>query len=92
MSSFKLLPLSVRLEVRSFSRQMLLEAEGDVELAKLRVTNWLKEHLKQKFGNVIVTLLISLAIKLAIELIVYWVKQQFMSPPDGAFIPGEPGA
>jgi hypothetical protein len=92
MISFKLIPANVRLEVRAFSRQVLLDADGDADLAKAWIQNRLKEHLQKKFGSVIVSLLISLAIKLAIELIVYWVKQPFMIPPEGAFIPGEPGA
>lgn len=92
MSTFKLLPPAVRLETRSFARRTLLDAEGDPIVAKRVVEQQLKTHLQKKCGSIVATFLISLAIKLAIELIVYWVKQNFMTVPDGAFAPGEPGS
>lgn len=89
---YKLMPNAMRLRVREVARQSLLDCNRDREQAITMARRRVPYDLKGRFNSILTTILISLAIRLAVELIVYWIKQNFMSPPSGQFVPGEPGA
>ena len=91
---YKIIPYSMRLEIRTTAHMCLVAAlgreKGAVALAKTLV----RKRLRKKYGSFVTSFFLSLAIDLAIALIKYWLlnaNYRSVKTTDG-FQTGEPGA
>lgn len=76
--------------VRCFAIDAYENTGGDFQKSKAVVSADIREHMKNRYGSIIGTILIGIAIRLAIALIKHWIKNNVLTPSEQYQL-GEPG-
>jgi len=90
---YKLIPYSIRLEIRATALECLGAALGREKGAIALVKTHLRKRLRKQYGSIVTSFFLGIAINLATALIKHWLlNANYRSVQKDGFQTGEPGA